>query len=343
MVANAGPSGPDAKGMAMKVVVTDHTFESLEIERAVLEPEGCQVVGPGSKTEQGLIELVGDADGVITQFARIDAPVIAAMRRARVIVRYGIGVDNVDLAAARARGIPVCNIPDYCIDEVADHTLALILNLTRQIIAHRDRVRGGRWESGAPLESMRALKELTLGIVGFGRIGREVAARLRAFKCPVSVSDPAVPRAEVEGAGCKAVGLEELLRTADLITLHCPSNADTRRMINRETLAMMKPGALLVNVGRGDLVETRALIDALRTGHLAGAGLDVCDPEPIESDSPLLTMDNVILTPHVASASVPAVAALRHGAAERVAKALRGEVPPSIVNGVDFSPGHPHA
>lgn len=318
----------------MKVVVTDYTFENLDAEKAILEPLGARVVGPAEKTPQALADLVADADAVITQFASVDAGVIAAMSRARVIVRYGIGVDNVNLEAARAKGIPVCNVPDYCIDEVADHTLALILDLTRQILPHHNRVRSGRWESGAPLTAMHALKGLTVGVVGFGRIGREVVARLRAFKCPVVVSDPVVPADAIEKAGAMPAPLEALLRTADLVTLHCPSTPSTRRMINRESIATLKPGALLVNVGRGDLVESAALLDALRDGKIGGAGLDVWDPEPVPPDSPLLTLDNVILTPHVASASIPAVRNLRTNVARAVAKALRGEPLANVVNGV---------
>jgi D-3-phosphoglycerate dehydrogenase / 2-oxoglutarate reductase len=319
----------------MKNAVTDYTFESLDLERAILEPMGCRIVGPSAKDEpDSLLNLVADADCVLTQFARLDARVIAAMGRARAIVRYGIGVDNVDLDAARARGIPVCNVPDYCIDEVADHTLGLILVLTRRLIAHRDRVRGGRWGSGAPLHALHALKNLSVGLVGFGRIGRAVAHRLRGFGCTPIVFDPVISRGEIEAHGCTAVAFEDLLRTADVISLHCPSNASTRRMIDRNAMETMKPGALFINVARGDLVDTPSLIAALQSGHLAGAGLDVCDPEPINPDSPLLGMENVLLTPHVASASVPAVTKLRTSAAEIVAKALRGERLPNVVNGV---------
>jgi D-3-phosphoglycerate dehydrogenase len=320
----------------MKVAVTDYTFDSLDLERAILEPMGCEVVGPYAKDEpDSLLTLVSDADCVLTQFAPVDARVIGSMGRARAIVRYGIGVDNVDLDAARARGIPVCNIPDYCIDEVADHTLGLILTLTRQFIPHRDCVRSGRWGSGAPLNAMHALKHLTVGIVGFGRIGRAVADRLRAFRCMTIVFDPLVTQEEVEQAGCMPVTFDRLVRNADAITLHCPSTPTTRRMIDRETLEKVKPGALLINVARGDLVDTLALIDALQSGRLVGAGLDVCDPEPIPPDSPLLTMDKVILTPHVASASVPAVTKLRTSAAEIAARALRGDRLPNVVNGVN--------
>ena len=308
----------------MKVVVTDYTFDSLDTETAVLAPLGCAVVGRRCKTPEELKALVADADAVLTQFAPIDADVIGAMTKARVIVRYGIGVDNVDLEAARARNIPVCNVPAYCIDEVADHTLALILALTRQVMPTCIHLRGGQWSLPAPLESMHALKSLTVGVVGFGRIGREVASRLRAFKSKVVVFDPAVPAADIERAGCVPAGLDELLRTADVLTLHCPSTPATVRMIDRTALAKLKPGALLINVGRGNLVDTAALIEALHSGRLGGAGLDVCDPEPIPSGSPLLGMANVVLTPHVASASVPAVLALRTQVAQTAARAPRG-------------------
>jgi len=318
----------------MKVAVTDYTFESLDAEKAILEPLGHQVVGRHCKHAEELIDLVGDADGVLTQFAPVNAAVIGAMRRARVIVRYGIGVDNVDLDAARARGIPVCNIPGYCVDEVADHTLAMILALTRQIVTQCTHVRAGKWGGAAPLETMHALKELTVGIVGFGRIGRAVADRLRAFKCKLVAFDPVVPPADIDRAGCAPAGLDELLQTADLVTLHCPSTASTRGMIDRATLGKMKRGALLINVARGDLVDPAALVDVLREGRLGGAALDVCVPEPINADSPLLGMSNVILTPHSASASVPAAATLRTTAAQTVARALRGEPLENVVNGV---------
>ena len=319
----------------MKVAVTDYTFDALDVERAILEPIGCQIVGPYVKDQpDSLLTLVADADCVITQFAPVDARVIASMGRARAIVRYGIGVDNVDLDAARARGIPVCNVPDYCIDEVADHTLGLILALTRQFIAHRDRVRSGRWGSGAPLHALHALKALTVGIVGFGRIGRAVAERLRPFGCMTIVTDPMVPQSKIERTGCAPVTIDQMLRTADVITLHCPSVPSTRGMIDAAALSKMKPGSLFINVARGDLVDTNALIDALQSGRLGGAGLDVCEPEPIPPDSLLLGLENVILTPHVASASVPAVAKLRTSAAETAAKAVRGEPLPNVVNGV---------
>ena len=173
-----------------------------------------------------------------------------------------------------------------------------------------------------------------MGVVAFGRIGREVAARLRAFHCKVLVSDPVVPAADIEKAGCVPQSLDALLGSSDLVTLHCPSTRATRRMINRDSLAKMKRGALLVNVARGDIVDTAALIEALQEGRLAGAALDVCDPEPIPAGSPLLSMPNVLLTPHIASASVPAADRLRTAVAQTAARALAGQPLMNVVNGL---------
>jgi D-3-phosphoglycerate dehydrogenase len=321
-----------------RVVVTDYTFDSLDVERAVLEPLGVELAGRPRCDAQELGALVAEADCVITQFAPITAAVIGAMRRTRAIVRYGVGVDNVDLDAARARGIPVCNVPDYCIDEVADHTLAFILALTRQVVANTAAVRAGRWRLAVPLPEMLALRDMTVGVVGFGRIGRAVAQRLAAFRPRLLVHDPLVPAVDVGRAGCSPVTLPELLAACDLVTLHCPSTVPTRRLLNRESIARMQPGALLVNVGRGDLVDTAALIDALQQGHLRGAALDVCDPEPVPPESPLLKLENVLITAHIASASVKAVRTLRETAAQLAARAVRGEPLPNVVNGVPAGP-----
>jgi D-3-phosphoglycerate dehydrogenase len=316
------------------VAVTDYSFESLDVEKAVLEPLGYSLKAWKEKRPpQELAQLVADADAVLTQFAPVNAEVIAAMARAKVIVRYGIGVDNVDLDAARARGIPVCNVPDYCIDEVADHTLAFILATTRQVVTTCLAVRSGSWKLPVPLDQLRTLRELTVGVVGFGRIGRTVVARLRPFGCRLLVHDPIVAAAEVEAAGCHARSLKDLLAEADLVTLHCPSSAKTRGMINRDSLGLMKPGAILVNLARGDLIDSPALTQALQSGHLAAAALDVFAPEPIPPDHPILKKGNVILAPHIASASVSAARKLRTTVATIAARAIRGEPLPNVVNG----------
>jgi D-3-phosphoglycerate dehydrogenase / 2-oxoglutarate reductase len=318
----------------MKVVVTDFSFPSLELEEGVLKPAGVTLVGDQCKTPETLIPLVADADAVITQFAPVRREVIEAMTWAKVIVRYGIGVDNVDLEAARERGIPVCNVPDYCIDEVADHTLAFILATTRQVVPNCLHVREGRWGLATPLDSLKALKHLTVGLIGFGRIGREVASRLKAFKCRVLVHDPVVSAADLEAAGCVPVDRDTLLAQADIVSLHCPSTPQTRGTINRETLKLMKPGAILINLARGDLVGSDALTEALQQGHLSAAALDVFAPEPIPADHPILKLPNVIVASHIASVSVPAVRKLRETAAQLALAALRGDDLPNIVNGV---------
>lgn len=319
----------------MKIAVTDYSFPSLEVEEAILRPLGHEITAIREKgPAAALIPLVADADAVITQFAPVNAEVIAGMQKAKVIVRYGIGVDNVDLEAARAKGIPVCNVPDYCIDEVADHTLAFLLATTRQVVTNTVRNRAGQWGLHVPIDRMRALRDLTVGIVGFGRIGREVASRLRAFKCQILVHDPVVAASEVEQAGARPVALRELLSQSDVISLHCPSMAQTRGMINRDSLAIAKKGLILINVARGDLVDPAALVEALHSGQVSAAALDVFAPEPIPPDHPILKADNVIVASHIASCSVPAVRKLRETAAHLAATALSGAPLPNIVNGV---------
>jgi len=317
-----------------KVVVTDFAFPDLSTEEQILSAAGCELSARRCKAEAELIELCKDADAVITQFAPVTSGVIGAMTRARAIVRYGIGVDNVDLDAARARGIPVCNVPAYCVDEVADHTLAFILGATRQVVSHTNHLRSGNWGLAVPLSAMKTLCNLTVGVIGFGRIGREVTRRLAPFKCKILVFDPAVPPPEIERLGARPAALDDLWRTADLITLHCPSTPQTRKLVNRDTLARLKPGAILINVARGDLVDAPALVEALENGRLSAAALDVFDPEPIPANHPVLKMPNVILSPHVAAVSPTAIKKLRETAATLALMAVRGEPLPNIVNGV---------
>jgi D-3-phosphoglycerate dehydrogenase len=317
------------------VAVTDFGHEVLDIEKGILEPLGCTFVSlKTGKDIAALKELVKDADYVITQFAPVNAEVIGAMQNCRIIVRYGIGVDNVDLAAAAAKSIPVCNVPDYCTNEVADHTLAMILEMTRRISQIAARLRAGNWTLGVPIEQMRALKDMTVGLVAFGRIGREVALRLLPFKCRILVHDPKVPAARIRKEGCTPVSLDDLLSQSDLVSLHCPSTAETRQMINAGSIAKMKPGALFVNVSRGTLVKTDDLVAALRAGKIAAAAMDVTDPEPLPAGHPLLTMDNVLVNPHCASGSPAAGVKLRTDVANTVAAMVRGKKPPNIVNGV---------
>jgi D-3-phosphoglycerate dehydrogenase len=323
----------------MRVVVTDQAFGNIDVERSIVEAAGGSVVDAQTKVVAELKAAVADADAVITQFAPVNAEVVGAMRKARVIVRYGIGVDNVDLEAARACGIPVCNIPDYCIDEVADHTLAFILALTRQVVPQSRLVHGGEWKIAGSPASFRTLSGMTAGVVGFGRIGRAVVRRLAAFGGRVLVSDPVAAPAVIAEMGAVAADFDTLIAEADVITLHCPSLPQTRGMINARSLARAKPGLLLVNLSRGDLVDPDAVVAALDSGALAGAALDVFAPEPIPAGHPILGRPNVVLAPHVASASAAAVNRLRTTAAELAVAGLRGQPLPTVVNGVGAAGG----
>ena len=317
-----------------KAVITDYTFPDLSIETQILEAADLEVVSGQCKTPQDLISLTASADYVITQFAPIDADVIKSMSNCKVIVRYGIGYDNVDCETAKKKGIPVCNIPTYCIDEVADHTLSFILSMTRQLLANAKYVQNGKWGLGTDLSKMRGLYDSTVGIIGLGRIGQAVAKRLQGFGCRLMAYDPVVNSTQAASISCQLVDLDYLLSNSDIITLHCPSLPTTKNIINHSTLLKMKKGSLLINAGRGDLICADALTEALITGHLAGAAIDVFSTEPVPNDSPLLDMDNVLITSHIASASPQSAKTLRETAAQIVVISSKGESLPNIVNGL---------
>ncbi len=321
-----------------RVAITDYTFPSLEIEERLLTPLGLKVEGAHCHTSTELIDFLRGANFVITQFAPVNRDVIESLDKAQIIVRYGIGVDNVDLAAAREKGIPVCNVPDFCIDEVAEHTLAFILAATRQVEANAHHVRNGSWGLAVPLAAMRCLRSMTVGVIGFGKIGREVVSRLKPFKPRILVHDPVVAPAEITNAGAEPADLASLLSASDVVTLHCPATESTKHLINATTVAQMKDGAILVNLARGAVVCTTSLVAALQAGKLSFAALDVLETEPIAADHPLRTMKNVIIHSHIASASPAAVMKLRTDAANLVALAAQGQPLRNIVNGVTKVP-----
>ena len=311
-----------------KVVITDYTFPDLSVEEKILKAAGAtEVVGAQARTWEEVAKVAADADAVITQFAPVDAQAIAAMKKVKVISRYGIGVDSVDLKAAKARGIPVCNVPDYCIDEVADHTLSFILAITRQVVSNALPIRNGEWKAGVPVTMMRCLRDMTVGVVAFGRIGRAVVNRLVPFGCKILVFDPVASKDDIAQADATSATLDEILAQSDLITLHCPSIAQTRGMLNKAAFAKMKKGVLIVNASRGDLIVTDDLIEALRSGQVDSAALDVTSPEPPPVDSPLRAFPQVIIHAHIASVSVKSVRRLRESVAHHAARALRGEKP----------------
>jgi D-3-phosphoglycerate dehydrogenase len=307
-----------------RVVYTDFGFPDISVERAIVEEAGGELVPAQCTTPAEVIAAARGADALLVQWAPVTAEVIATLDRCRAIVRIGIGVDNVDLQAAAAARIPVCNVPDYCLDEVADHALALALALARQLPQIDARVRAGTW-SITPPAPMPAFREMTFATVGLGRIARRVLDRARPFGFRLAAYDPAVAAADAAALGVDLLALDDLVAVADLLSLHCPHTPETHHLLNAERLARMKPTAVVVNTSRGALVDGAALAAALAAGHLGGAGLDVFDPEPLPPDDPLRTAPNALLTSHVSWYSAQSVPRLQRLAAEEAARALRGE------------------
>lgn len=311
----------------MNVLITDHGFASVDQERAILKGTGADLVIAQCKTPEQIIAAAADADALLVQWAPVNAAVIAMLNRCRVIVRYGIGVDNVDLAAAKARGIPVCNVPDYCVDEVADHAVALGLALARQLPQIDRRVRGGTWKI-VPDKPLPAFREMTFATAGCGRIARAVLERVKGFGFKLAAHDP---YAEVP-SGVAQLSLDELFRQADILSLHSPLTPDTKHLVNATRLQQMKSTAIVVNTARGGLIDTEALAAALQAGMIAGAGVDVFEAEPLSADHPLHQCDGVLLTSHMAWFSDASVPKLQRMAAEEVVRGLRGESLKNQVN-----------
>ncbi|HSB71988.1 MAG TPA: C-terminal binding protein [Candidatus Methylomirabilis sp.] len=317
--------------MTFKVAVTDSVFPSLEPERRVLEPLGVELCPGQCTSEEEIAALAEGADAILNCYAKMTARVIAGLTRCRIIARYGIGVDNVDLAAATRAKILVTNVPDYCVDEVSDHTLALLLALARRVVAADRAVKGGTWAVVAH-KGIQRLRGQTLGLLGFGKIARAVAAKARALGMRLLAVDPYVDAETMARQEVRAVDFETLLAEADAVSIHVPLSPATRGIIGERELARMKPTAFLVNTSRGGLVDEQAVAAALAGGRLGGAALDVLSQEPPPADHPLRQAPNVILTPHLAFYSREAVVELQTKAAEEVARALRGERPRSPVN-----------
>lgn len=314
-----------------KVVITDYTYTTIENEERVIGEAGGELVPAQCKTEDELIAVAHDAFGLLVQYAHVTERVIDALKQLRVIGRYGVGVDSVDLAAATRRGIYVANVPDYCENEVSDHALALLMACSRKVVAANRYVKDGRWDFNLIKPVVRSSSSV-VGIVGFGQIPRRLASKLRAIGFKLLVSDPFVASDEIEKYGAVKVELSELLPRSDFVSVHAPLNESTRGLIGASEFAQMKSSAYLINTARGPVVDEAALINALEKGQLAGAALDVLEQEPVNPDNPLLKMENVIITPHMAWHSEDAEVELQTKTAEGVAEALRGGVPKYLVN-----------
>jgi D-3-phosphoglycerate dehydrogenase len=314
---------------AFRVAVADSVFPNLETARGVLAPIDADLFLVERQAALG--DVARDADAILVTYAKIDGETIRGLTRCRIISRFGIGVDNVDIAAATAAGIVVTKVPDYCIDEVSEHTMALLLALARKVPFSNARVHDGEWSmpSVVPIHRLRGA---TLGLVGFGRIPQLVAPKAQAFGITVIAADPFVSPGLMQHAKVESVTFDELIARSDFVSIHAPLTADTRHLFSAQVFARMKPGAYLVNTSRGPLVDEAALVEALTAGTIAGAALDVIEQEPLAAGSSLVGCKNLILTPHTAFYSEESLVDLQRKAAEEVVRVLGGAPPLNPVN-----------
>jgi D-3-phosphoglycerate dehydrogenase / 2-oxoglutarate reductase len=312
---------------------TGSVAERYALELEALAPL-ADLVEVAARKPADLVDAARDADAIITSWGvRIDRQVIDALERCKVIGVGSVGVDMVDIAAATAAGIVVTNVPDVFIEEVADHAMMLLLASVRRVKATDAMASAGDWHHGRPLlNQVPRLMGRTLGLYGFGNVARCVARRARGFDLRLIAHDPYVSELAISDAGVEPVGFHELLERADYLSLHAPLNAETHHRIDRDAMARLRPGAVIVNTARGGVIDEADLIAALRDGHVGAAGLDVLEREPPAADNPLLSMANVIITPHVASATTRMRPETRRRAAREVALVLQGRWPMSCVN-----------
>lgn len=307
------------------VLLTDYAWPDDSIERNIVEAAGMRLVsGPATPLPADDIEVLAREhrpSAILTCWAPVSAGAIAAAPDLRIVARLGVGLDNIAVDAATARGIWVTNVPDYCVEEVSDHAVGFALAWTRGLVRFDREVRAGRWDPATA--RLRRLGALTCGIVGFGRIGRATARKLGAFGCRVLAHDPHLGDG---GEGVQSVDLGTLLSRSDIVIVHAPLTQTTRHLINRERIAQMPPGGLLINVSRGAVVDTDAVIEALGSGQLSAAALDVLESEP-DVPAQLRTHPGAMLTPHVAFSSDASLIELRRRAAEEVVRVLRGVAP----------------
>ena len=305
---------------------------SYEFENEALIPLDAEIVEIDGSSENAFIAAAHDADAVYAKGVKFTKRMIDGLERCRIIALGSVGVDSVDVAAATARGIPVTNVPDTFIEEVADHAMMLLLSSFRRLLQQDRIVREGRWREGRPALSQPRLIGQTLGFIAFGHVARAVAVRARPFGLRLLAYDPYVEELTMSPYGVEPVTLDDLLRNSDFVSMHAPATADAQRMLTERHFRLMKPGAIFLNTGRGPTVDEAALIKALQQGWIAHAGLDVLETEPPNPDNPLLKMDNVTLTPHVASASGRFDPMRKRRVGHEIALALKGMWPRSCVN-----------
>lgn len=319
--------------MSPRVVVTDRTFPSLDQEERAAREGGAEFAAHQARTAEEVAEAVRGAKVALVQFSPFTEAAARAMAPGGTVIRYGVGYDNIDLVAARAAGLRVGYVPDYCADEVADHTAAMALTMLRKLPQLDRSVRGGEWAAVKVSRPLRPFSETVFGFFGLGQIGRAVLARLRGFGFRFAASDPGLSATEAEELGVTPMDAGTLLREADVISLHAPATAQTRGFFDAARLRTMKPHAILINSARGQLIMEADLAAALREGIIGGAALDVFAAEPLPEDSPLRDAPNCLLSPHAAWYSDAAIGRLQGLVAEDVRRALRGEGPRRPVPG----------
>ncbi len=313
-----------------KVAITDAEYPSFDIEKKVLSKLNVDLVKLQCKTEEELISNCKDADALLNQYGKITQNVIEKLNHVKIISRYGIGVDNIDLDAATKKGIFVTNVV-YNICDVADHTIALMLALTRKLFFVDKSIKKLEWD-WKKFHPIPRIRGKTVGIIGLGRVGRQVARRLMGFDVNLLAFDPYIPIDVFKTYNAKRVDYTTLLEQSDIVTIHVPLNKETRNMISTNEFKAMKTKAILINAARGGIVDEKALLKALEKKEIAGAGLDVLEYEPITKENPLLRHENVIITPHMGWYSEDTVDEVQRIAAEQVLQCLQGKIPTNLVN-----------
>lgn len=320
-----------------KVYISDFDYPDNSIERSVLEPIGAEVIGLKCKTGEGLAELAGDADAIIQQYARIPRETIEKLTNCKIIARYGIGVDILDVEAAYEHGIVVTNVPDYCLDEVADQAISYSFMLMRNLPFYNQKVREGSYQWKDWRTPIPRFRGAVYGLIGFGRIAQNAARKLTMFGFDIVAYDPYVSEGFMRSHNVRKVSLEDLASISDVINVFAPYTKETHHIIGKETLALMKPNAIVVCVSRGKCVDNIALYEALRDGRITGAALDDPEEEPMKTkdwkpeNNPLFSLDNCFFTPHTAYVSQESLDECRYIAANNVRAVLLGEPPMDIV------------
>jgi D-3-phosphoglycerate dehydrogenase len=315
--------------MSFKVLLTDYEFEHLQYEEEVFQESGLDIefIKAQCKTEEEVIEQAEHADAILNQYAPVSRRVIESLENTKIISRYGVGVNTIDLDAAKEKGITVANVPDYGMEEVSNHALALLLSWARKVTLLHNEVKKGNWDFKACVPIHR-FNEQTVGVLGFGRIPRRFIEKVKPLGFKIAAYDPFVSAKDMAAVGVQKMELDEIIHESDFLSVHLPLIDDTFHLINEDRLNQMKRNAVIINTARGPIIDEKALTDALEKGIIAGAALDVTEDEPVSIDSPLLKMDNVIITPHSAWYSEEAMIELRQKAAKNIVHVLSGEKTP---------------